>query len=219
MTAKRGLRPPVRRSSLTLKRAAAWAAVFAVICLLPVIARGAQEPSRKITKTSAESCRSKVEKLQAFAANAKPGKKQITRLSQEEINSYLALDLSAKYSPGLKSLFFAFESDKLQADAVIDFDRLGMSATRMIAKLMASLFSGIHTLSARGRLVAQQGKANFQLEEAKFDGTGLPNFLVEEIITAVGRKQKPPFDPMQPSEMPYRIEKVEIHAGYIVIYQ
>ncbi len=219
MSSRRGLPPPVRRHSLTLKRAVRRASVLAAVFLLPVVVPEVQDSTREVTKAAAETCRIKVEKLQAFAANAKPGRKQMTRLTQEEINSYFALDLSARYSPGLKNLFFVFENDKLQADAVIDFDRLGMSATRMITKLMASLFSGVHTIGARGRLVAQQGKANFQLEEAKFDGTVLPNFLVEEIITAVGRKQRPPFDPMQPSEMPYRIEKVEIHSGYILVYQ
>lgn len=218
MSSNRGLRPPVRRHPLALKKAARWT-LLAGICLLPSVAPGAQGSPPKITKAAAETCRTKVEKLQTFAEKAKPGKKQVTRLSQEEINSYLALDLSAKYSPGLKSLVFAFEEDKLQADAIIDFDRLGMSAARVITKLMASLFSGTHTLSVRGTLIAQQKKAKFQLEEAKFDGTGLPNFLVEEIITAVGRKQRPPFDPIQPTEMPYRIEKVEIHSGYIVVYQ
>jgi len=35
----------------------------------------------------------------------------------------------------------------------------------------------------------------------------------------VGRKQDPPFDPMQPSKMPYEIQKVDVHSGYIVVYQ
>jgi hypothetical protein len=70
-----------------------------------------------------------------------------------------------------------------------------------------------------GKLEAAGGKAKFVLDEARFDTTVLPNFLVEEIISAVGRKQRPPFDPMQPSQMPYKIEKVEVHKGQITIYQ
>jgi len=157
--------------------------------------------------------------MEDFAANADPGKKQTLRFSQDEVNSYLALELSSKYSPSLKSLMFTFEEAKLQGNAAIDFDRLGMRSAKLLSKIMAAMFSGTHRLSVRGKLIAQNSKANFQLEEARFDDTSLPNFLVEEIITAVGRKQKPPFDPMQPTQMPYRIEKVELHAGYIRIYQ
>ncbi len=174
---------------------------------------------QNFTRADAESCSKKVERLESFAADANLNKRQTTRFSQQEINSYLALDLSSNYSPSLKSLEFIFTEGKIEGDAIIDFDRLGMSTTKLLSKLMASMFSGVHTLSARGRLIADQGKANFQLEDAKFDNTGLPNFLVEEIITAVGRKQRPPFDPLQPSQMPYRIEKVEIHKGYIMVFQ
>ena len=54
---------------------------------------------------------------------------------------------------------------------------------------------------------------------ARFDGTLLPNFMVSEIITAVGRKQRPPFDPLQPSQMIYAIDRVDVHAGYFIVYQ
>ncbi len=89
----------------------------------------------------------------------------------------------------------------------------------MVTKMIARLFSGVHELSTRGKLVAQDGKGYYQLEEAKFDTTALPNFLVSEIITAVGKKQKPPFDPIQPTDLPFAIRKVDVHKGYIVVYQ
>ncbi|HYK88772.1 MAG TPA: hypothetical protein VE398_08380 [Acidobacteriota bacterium] len=193
--------------------------VRAVAGLIAALVLGGVAASQEISRAAATSCGAKVDKLEVFAASAAPGKKQTTRFTQQEINSYLALDLSSKYSPSLKSLTFTFENDRLQGDAVIDFDRLGMSASRLLTKLMASMLSGTHRLSARGKIIAQGGKAQFQLEDAKFDNTGLPNFLVEEIISAVGRRQRPPFDPMQPSQMPYRIEKVVIRVGYIIVYQ
>ncbi len=77
-----------------------------------------------------------------------------------------------------------------------------------LARLFARLLSGTHTLTMRGKLRTEAGKGSFMLEEARFDETTLPNFLVEEIISAVGSRQKPPFDPMQPSQMPYRIKTV-----------
>ena len=196
------------------------AALATVVLLSAVPAAGSgSDASPAISRAAADSCGAKVKRLEDFAADPKPGKRQTTRFTQVEVNSYLALDLSSKYNPCLKSLMVTFAEGKLQGDAAIDFDRLGMSASKMLAKLMAAFLHGSHNLSARGKILSQGGKANFQLEEARFDGTSLPNFLVEEIITAVGKKQRPPFDPMQPSQMPYRIDKVDLRAGYIVVYQ
>ncbi len=188
---------------------------LAAVSLLAVMAFSDQG----ISRAAADRCRAKVNKLEGFTPKAGQARTQQTRFTQEEINSYLALDLRSKYGPGLESLEFIFQEARLQGDAVIDFDSLGMRSTKLLGKLMASMFSGIHRLSVRGKVVAEGGKAYFQLEEAKFDSTSLPNFLVEEIITAVGRKQRPPFDPLQPSQMPYRIERVEMHPGLILVYQ
>jgi hypothetical protein len=213
---------PKRRSScIRFQKIGKITSVLATPLLLTAaIAAGlASGPSKGITKAAAESCRAKVEKLEAFEAKANPAGKHTTRFSQEEINSYFALDLSASYNPCLKSLRFEFEEGRLRGDAVIDFDRLGPGSSKLLGRIMASMFSGAHELSARGKLIARTGTAHFQPEDAKFDGTSLPNFLVEEIITAAGKRQRPPFDPMHPSRMPYRIDEVELHPGYIVVYQ
>jgi hypothetical protein len=85
--------------------------------------------------------------------------------------------------------------------------------------LMSLMFSGTHTLSASGQLQSKDGNARFYLEQARFDNSTLPRSLVEEIISAVGKKQNPPFDPLQPSRMPYKIERVDVHRGYIIVYQ
>ncbi len=194
------------------------AAAFALLIAI-VTAGSSLGYAPDTSEAAAARCAEKVDTLEGFAAKAGAGKKQTTRITQEELNSYLALDLSPKYHPCLKSLVLTIEEGEVKGDASIDFDRLGLNATKLLAKIMASMFTGTHILSAQGKVIAQNGKANFQLESARFDSTTLPNFLVEEIITAVGKKQKPPFDPMKPSQMPYRIEKVDLHPGYIVIYQ
>jgi hypothetical protein len=77
----------------------------------------------------------------------------------------------------------------------------------------------VHKLTARGQLLSGNGKASFRLEQARFDNSTLPKALVEEIITAVGRKQNPPFDPLQPSQLFYDIDKVDVHPGHILVYQ
>jgi hypothetical protein len=175
--------------------------------------------SFKPSRVAANSCSNKLKKLEEHAADGKSLKNEPTRFSQNEVNSYLALDLSPSYHPCLKNLTMAFEEDKLQGLAAIDFDRLEASSSKLLPKLLSFMFSGTHTLSARGKLVSKDGKANFQLEQAYFDSSTLPKSLIEEIITLIGRKQKPPFDPLQPSQLPYKIQRIDVHAGYALVYQ
>ncbi len=193
------------------------ALLLAGLTFLSGFAAPVQSPP--ISRTAANSCESKLNRLESFAAHRKSGQKQTTQFSEEEVNSYLALELKPKYHPSLKSLSVAFEEGKLQAVALIDFDRLGRTSTKMLPKLLGFMFSGVHTLTAKGQLISGNGKAYFRLEQARFDTTTLPKGLVEEIITAVGRKQNPPFDPLKPSELFYSIDRAEVHAGYILVYQ
>ncbi len=172
-----------------------------------------------ISPAAAKRCADKLERLQRFAVEGEEGKRQVTRFTQEEVNSYLALEVSPKYHASLKRVTFAFEESRLRCTADIDFDRLRLESTQSASQLLAWMFSGIHRLALYGILRSEGGRARFQLLEARFDGTSLPNLLVEEILSAVGRKQEPPFDPMQSSQMPYGIRKVELHAGWILVYQ
>src|SRR4030095_12148410 len=172
--------------------------------------------SKQISKAAAESCGVKLKRLEEFAAGSK---KKTIEFLENEINSYLALELSKNYHPSLKSLVIVVEESKLQGVASIDFDSLAMNSKTFLTKLMTKMFSGVHTLAVRGKLVTAEGKARFELEEARFDDSALPNFLVEEIISAVGRKQKPPFDPLQPSKLPYGIQSVELHPARAIVRQ
>ncbi len=185
---------------------------------LGVLSRPDNKPAG-ISKEASDSCGLKVKRLEEYTAKPDPKEKQTTQFSQSELNSFLALELSRQYHPSLKSLLVALEEDRLQGVATIDFDVLGMNSKSVAAKLFTKLFAGVHNLTVRGKLLARDGKGSFQLEEARFDDTTLPNFLVEEIISAVGKKQKPPFDPMQPNTMPYNIERVDLHREYILVYQ
>jgi hypothetical protein len=175
--------------------------------------------SSGISKAAAGKCSKKIKSIQEFGKNTDPQKKKITQISQDEVNSFLALELSSKFGPSLKNLQMFFGEASLRVAADIDFDALGAQSSKLPEKLLAAMISGIHTLTAIGTLHAEDGEAYFKLEEARFDAQTLPNFLVEEIITAVGRRQKPSFDPLQPSQMPYHAKKVDLHRGTVIIYQ
>ncbi len=195
-------------------------AILAVLLIAGAAAGLPQASSnRGISRKASESGARKVKRLHDFAARKPPRGNLTTRFSEEEINSFLAYDLSPKYHPCLKSLILSVEPTELQGVSVLDFDQLGMTSKRFFTRLIAGMFRGTHTLSMQGRVIAVDGKAHFELESAVFDDTSLPNVLVEEIISTVGKRQKPPFDPLQPSEMPYAIQRVDFHKGYMIVYQ
>jgi hypothetical protein len=190
--------------------------IFFVVCstLQPAKPETGYKPSRD----AAASFNIKLTMLEEHAAGPKSLKSQTIKFSQNELNSYLALDLKPKYHPCLKKLVITFDEDQLQGVADIDFDRLEESSTKLTPKLLGLMFSGTHTLSARGKLVGKGGKAFFQLEQASFDGNTLPRSLVETIISLVCRKQDPPFDPLKPSELPYEIDHIDVHSGYTLVF-
>jgi hypothetical protein len=212
---------PVRRSlALRLFKKTSVSFVWLLLSSSIILtSAGAGKSSFVPSKAAAERCSEKLDKLESFAAKRKSGQKQTMKFSQDEINSYLALDLSAQYHPCLKSLVVSLEENGVEAVASIDFDRMKSSSGNQLWKLAGLVFSGTHTLTARGKLLSKDGKANFSLDQASFDDATLPRSLVELIITAVGRHQNPPFDPLQPSKLFYEIEKADIHSGYAMVYQ
>jgi hypothetical protein len=197
---------------------ALWLAPLFSLLLFAIRAAG-EPPKPGITRAAADQCNLKLKSLEDFASHRKAGQKRITRFSQNEVNSYLSLDLRSHYHPSLKDLSCTFEEDMLECIATVNFDHLGSTSSRLLPKLLSLMISGVHLVTARGRIVSGNGKARFQLVQARFDNSTLPRSLVEEIISAVGRKQKPPFDPLQASELFDDIDRVEVHMGYILVFQ
>lgn len=186
---------------------------------LPGASTKPEKTAPGISKAASKRCDTKLKSIEKFGASEDPSSGRTTQFTQEEVNSYLALELSPKFHPCLKTLQMTFEERNLGGIALLDFDKLRASSTKVMPRILSLILSGTHTLNARGRLLSGNGQANFKLDEAHFDDSSLPNSLVEQIITAVCKRQNPPFDPLQPSKLPYRIEKVEVHQGYVTVYQ
>ena len=176
-------------------------------------------PVRASSKSAALRCESKLKSLEDFIPKKKSGKHQSVQISEDEANSYIARNLKSQFHPCLKNLEVAFQKNRMQILATIDFDRLASTSKNILPNIISVLFSGAHTIEAQGRLISSQGKGRFQLEHARFDSSAIPNYLVNEIITAVGLRQKPPFDPLKDSEMPYEIDSLDLQSGYIIVYQ
>jgi len=199
------------------------AVLFLVLSALWYGFAPSQAPSDRfdpgITGAAADSCRTKLADLEDFTSRADSPKSHTTKFSQDEVNSYLASELNAKANYCLRRFIMTFEEGHVRGHAEVDFDRLAADSTGLLPRLFSSLLSGIHSLTFRGQLVADNQEVRFQLEEANLDDIALPKSLVEEIVTSVGQSQTPPFDPLKPTPMPYDIKRVEVHSAYVVVYQ
>jgi hypothetical protein len=189
------------------------------LCLLVTASCGTNSKGdSRISREAAASCELKVKQLEAISSQTS-AKNIRTRFTDEEINSYLALVLQPTFHPSLRNISFDIDRSGLTAVAIIDFDRLVLSQQGVLTRFLAKILSGVHTLTLEGTLISGEGKARFQLSEAMFDSRMLPKVVVEEIISLVGSKQNPPFDPMEPSEMPFGIKDVELNTGHIIVIQ
>lgn len=198
--------------------AVSLALALSVPGFLPISARAHQERSG-VSKAAADSFGAKLKRLESYDAGARPARNQTTHFSEAEWNSYLALVLSANYHPCLRDMRLKFDEGRVRAEATIDFNKLNFNSTQMLNNLVRTMLTGVHSLAVAGSLNSGGGKASFQLAEARFDSLTLPNMLVAEILSAVGRKQQPPFDPTQPNDLPYHIQRVEVRTGSVVVYQ
>jgi len=176
-------------------------------------------PLRANSKSAARSCETKLRSLEDFVPRKKSGEHQSIQISENEANSYLERNLKSQFHPCLKNLELVFLKNRMQIAAIVDFDRLGTTSKHILPNIISLMFSGTHSIEAQGELISNQGKGRFQLESAHFDNNAIPNYLVNEIMTAVGLRQKPPFDPVQYSELPYEIDRLDLQSGYIIVYQ
>ena len=172
-----------------------------------------------VSEEAAERCGQKFKSIREFAGQEESGEERATRITEEEVNSYLILGTDSEYQTCLRTLKMTFKQDVLEGLASVDFDCLKEISSKSIPKYFSLLFSGIHVITSRGKVLSDEGEGRVQLEQVRFDGRMLPNFLVAEAVEAVCEAQNSSFNPLQPSRLPYSIKRITVHPGYIIVYQ
>ncbi len=192
-----------------------------LILILPawtVAARVGTHPL-SVSEESAERCGQKFKSIREFDGQEESGKERTTRITEEEINSYLTLSPDSEYQTCLRALKMTFKQDVLEGLASVDFDCLKEIPSKSVPKYISLLFTGTHVITGRGKILSDDGEGQVQLEQARFDGRMLPNLLIEEVVEAVCESQDSSFNPLQPSRLPYSIKRITVHPGYIIVYQ
>jgi len=174
--------------------------------------------SSVLSKTAANACAEKIRKIKNFAQENKKGKKQELSFTEREVNSWLALDYKSHYHPCLQDMTVRLEGNIMEATIAVNFDHLPKS-TGFMSKVLGFMFSGVHSITARGQFLRENETSRFSLEKALFDDITLPNYLVNDILSSVGLSQNPPIDPANLSTLPHGINRIDIRNSRIITYQ
>lgn len=161
----------------------------------------------------------KLKKITDFDKQEASGRDTVTRITEEEINAYLDLNLDPKYQPCLKNLRLTLKQDILEGLASVDFDCLQGKSSESYPGYIAFFFTGTHVITTRGKVTSDSGEGRLELEQAMFDGNRVPIFLVEEAVEAVCKSRNLSFNPLQPSQLPYAIKRITVHPGYLLVFQ
>ncbi|MDR0843059.1 MAG: hypothetical protein LBP68_06545 [Acidobacteriota bacterium] len=179
-----------------------------------------EEPTpRSVTSYDAGACETKLGRVKAFASVKEAVRSQVIYFTEDEINSWLALRFKSRAHPSLKDLTVSLEDGQALVTAGIDFDRLRDDSETFLPKLIALMFSGVHTITAHGKIISGKGQGMFEVDKARFDDIAIPAYLMNGILSAVGLRQNPPVDPSNLSPLPFSLEHIDVRKGSLLTYQ
>ncbi len=137
------------------------------------------------------------------------------RLTEKEINDYLAFALSRTPRPGLESLYVKiFPHNYISTFAVIDFEAVKQWLPAGAA-LLPSDMSGRKPVLVDYRFHIQDGAATFSVEKALYENLSLPPYAVRKAIQALAALQPERIDTEHPIALPFGLRRIETVEGAI----
>ncbi len=159
--------------------------------------------------------------FQSLRTNAPPSQKATPnstfRISENELNAYLALRYVQKPHSGLKSMgVHLLANNQVAVDTVVNVDDLKTENSALL-KMITLLFSGDQSLHVEARLIFRGDTVTYELEQAELNGVTLPNSVVEKMIEILARRQTQKIDVTKPIPLTPAIKHVEIRRGVLII--
>ncbi|MDA2937871.1 hypothetical protein MYX75_06370 [Acidobacteria bacterium AH-259-A15] len=139
------------------------------------------------------------------------------QLTEAELNAYLLAQLQLRDRKEVENIAVRLKDGGFITFVEVNMDELDLETDFLTASLFAALLSGRHTLELEGTLQTENGMGTYRVEQARLDGLPVPAPLVSSILSSLGQKQDPPFDPTQPFPLPYGIQSVTLQSGKLTI--
>jgi hypothetical protein len=204
----------------TRPRPAASAAAAAIVCALGVAA-AAVFADAEISQRAADSFQRKVAGIQQYAAATTLTGARLTPVSESELNSYIRFSLKKEIPPGVVDPYVSIVgSGEVRGRAVVDLDAVRSAKPRGWLDPLAYL-SGRLPVTAKGRLVAGDGRARLELEHVTVSGVTVPNTFLQELVSFYSRSPQYPdgVDLDAPFDLPARIKDINVEVGQAIVVQ
>ena len=151
---------------------------------------------------------------------AKP-RTQSTQVTDAEINAYFRFHMKDEIPTGIVDPSLqALGDGRVGGRAIVDLDAVRKQQKRGWLDPMGYL-SGRLPITARGRLVTQDGIGRFQLEGAEISGVTVPKVVVQELLSFYSRTPEKPegINMDDPFPLPAQIREIKVATGTATIVQ
>jgi hypothetical protein len=202
-------------STFRFHRLAFGLAVF--IAAAPVAFSAFQPPSR----TEADRFKAKIDALTRHAEKPAAGP-LVTRVTEREVNAYLAYDAVEQLPAGLTEPRVTVLPDlSLAGTATVDLDAIKNQRKSRGWLDPLNYLGGSLSVAVTGRLDATDGLARFSLLSAKVGGVPVPRVVVQELLTYYSRSESRPngLNLDDPYPLPARIREIEIRPAEALVKQ
>lgn len=140
------------------------------------------------------------------------------RLSESEVNAYLAYRLVEQIPKGVEGLWVRFSADAVNAGGRVDLAAL---RDRMARSPLAMLLTGMVPIEVKAKGNAQNGVGKLELENVLLGGIEVPRSLLQQLLTQYSKSATHP-DGVRledPFELPYGIRSARFVPGEIILRQ
>lgn len=137
-------------------------------------------------------------------------------LTQQEINDFTAIAVQSKKRLGVKQVTFNLkQAGTFHTKALVNMNDVKLEGFAF--RMFKTVLSGVQTLEAEGKLTTNGGKGVYEVESARFNHIPVPAFLVNAVISFLGKRQPPHIDVTEPFAYPYGIKDIKIVPGKVVL--
>ncbi len=139
--------------------------------------------------------------------------------SQAELDGYLFHQVAPLFPKGLQDVRIQLLDGSLKANSKINFDEYEKSTAGAKNSLLSALFSGEHTLDVFAEFKSESRTGSYEVSKVLLDQKEIPKPLVDLLIQKYVVPKYPAAKPNSPFPLPYRIEKMDILPGKLVVHQ
>lgn len=139
--------------------------------------------------------------------------------SQAELDGYLFHQIAPLFPKGLQDVRIQLLDGSLEANSKINFDEYEKSAAGAKNPLLSAMLSGEHTLDVFADFKSENRMGSYEVSKILLDQKEIPKPLVDLLIQKYVVPKYPAAKPNSPFPLPYRIEKLDILRGRLVVHQ